>query len=288
MNIQQKNNINSIKSISNETEKLLLSAGKSILLVLLIIAIIYFIYYIYKYYSIPCENKIPLYKYLTNFGNSSLCYIPTNNIPEENNSLLNNDTLLNHSNSSFKNEVFQISNQIYTYDQAKCKCESYGARLATKDELTHSYNNGAHWCNYGWIDGNEAYYPVQQCELDRKAKNIKEYNDMLENHYKDSEKYTYKMVEEARKKMYRENSLEFCGHNAGLNGGKFEDKNIKFGVTCFGKKPKGMSVREKDAKCKDTLLSEEMDKNSLNKTKCGGVSKDDIISSFNNDTWNEK
>ena len=180
---------------------------------------------------------------------------------------------------------------MYTYDEAKCKCESYGGKLASKAELTQAYNNGAHWCNYGWIEGNEAYYPVQQCELDRKAKNIKDYNDMLKKHYEEPDKYTLKMVNEARQKMYRENSLDFCGSAAGLNGGKFEDKNIRFGATCVGKKPKGMSVREKDAKCSDPLLSEKADKlnkDESNKAKCGGVSKDDVIASFNYDTWYEK
>ena len=37
-------------------------------------------------------------------------------------------------------EVFNISNQIYTYKQAKCKCETYGAQLATKDQIIDAYN----------------------------------------------------------------------------------------------------------------------------------------------------
>ena len=287
MNIQSRTNINSVKIASNHTEKLILSAGKALLLVLIIVIIVYFTYYIYKYYSIECDNKIPLYQYLTNFGNQSLCIL----VPQEWDVSLN-DTVMDGEGNIFKNgekatvyhdgvlvnnnnnkdEVFQISNQLYTFDEAKCKCESYGARLATKTELTQSYNNGAHWCNYGWVEGNEAYYPVQQCELDRKAKNIKDYNDMLKKHYEDPQKYTLQMVNNARQKMYRENSLDFCGSSAGLNGGKFESKNIRFGATCFGKKPKGMSVREKDAKCADPLLSEEsnkLSKDESNKAKCG-------------------
>lgn len=290
MNVQ---NRNSLKKTSDETQILILSAGKSILLVFIIIMIVYFAYYIYKYYSIQCENKIPLYEYLSNFGNQAICYIPINNtiISEEN----NNQDLTTQNNISLssmnKDEVFQISNQMYTYDEAKCKCESYGTRLASKAELTQAYNNGAHWCNYGWVEGNEAYYPVQQCELDQKAKNIKDYNDMLKKHYEEPGKYTLKMVNEARQKMYRENSLDFCGSFAGLNGGKFENENIRFGATCVGKKPKGISVREKDAKCKDSALANEaneINKDELNKAKCGGVSKDDKIASFNYDNWYQK
>lgn len=294
MNIQNKQNFiknSGLKNTLNEIQKFILSIGKSLLLAIILIIVVYLIYYTYKYYSIKCENKIPLYQYLTNIGNQSFCILATQNInivmdENENENIDNN----NNTNST-QDEVYQISNQMYTYDEAKCKCESYGGRLASKNELTQAYNNGAHWCNYGWIEKNEAYYPVQQCELDRKAINIKNYNDMLKKHYEDSDKYTLKMINEARQKMYRENSLDFCGKNAGLNGGKFKDKNIKFGATCFGKKPKGMSVREKDAKCTDPSLSEEANKLSideLNKEKCDAVSKDDVIASFNYDNWYQK
>jgi hypothetical protein len=291
MNIQSRNN--GLKNVSNETQKIILSIGKALLLVIIVVFIVYLIYYIYKYYSISCGEKIPLYQYLTNFGNESFCILPQmQSINDMQNNLLSEENeinhLLNNQHQNMSDEVFQISNQLYTYDEAKCKCESYGGRLATKAELTQAYNNGAHWCNYGWVEGAEAYYPVQQCELDRKAKNIKDYNDILKKHYEEPEKYTLKMVNEARQKMYRENSLDFCGSAAGLNGGLFENKNIRFGATCFGKKPDGMSVREKDAKCVNSVLTEEDKKDETNKSKCGGVSKDDVISSFNYDTWHSK
>ena len=32
-------------------------------------------------------------------------------------------------------EVFHISNQDYTYNQAKCKCNAYGARLQNIQKL---------------------------------------------------------------------------------------------------------------------------------------------------------
>ena len=35
-----------------------------------------------------------------------------------------------------EDEVFHLSNQDYTYKQAQCKCSAYGARLATKEEIT--------------------------------------------------------------------------------------------------------------------------------------------------------
>ena len=38
-------------------------------------------------------------------------------------------------------EVFHISDQIYTYEEAKCKCASYNGRLATESEIVDAYNN---------------------------------------------------------------------------------------------------------------------------------------------------
>jgi hypothetical protein len=303
-NIISKNNIG-IKSNngSQNTQRFILSVGKATLLVLIIILLVYVIYYTYLYYSIPCEMKIPYFKYLTNFGQKAFCLTPdyvesesmtmtgdgkiykngilTNEKDESGKLIDNNDT----SNSPNGDEVFQISNQTYSWDEAKCKCEAYGARLATKAELTEAYNKGAHWCNYGWISGGEAYYPVQQCELDRKVKNIRTYNDILKKHYEDPQKYTLQMVNEARNKMERENSTEFCGNSAGLHGGIFENKNLRFGATCFGKKPYGMSVREKDAKCEKSEDEKEEEKRAEAQKKCNGKASSDIISPFNPDQW---
>jgi len=59
-------------------------------------------------------------------------------------------------------EVFNISNNLYTFDDAKNVCGSYGARLANYDEIENAYNNGAEWCNYGWSDGQMAFFPTQK------------------------------------------------------------------------------------------------------------------------------
>ncbi len=82
--------------------------------------------------------------------------------------------------------------------------------------------------------------------------------------------------------------FEFCGNSGGLHGGQF-DKKVKFGATCYGKKPFGMSVREKEAKCekakKSILQEEEEKKQKKEKEKKCGKSPTDIIYPFNNDTW---
>lgn len=51
-----------------------------------------------------------------------------------------------------KREVFNISNNLYTYDDAQAICKSYDSRLATYNEVEDSYNDGGEWCNYGWSD----------------------------------------------------------------------------------------------------------------------------------------
>ncbi|NBO20084.1 MAG: hypothetical protein EBV03_12865, partial [Proteobacteria bacterium] len=44
-----------------------------------------------------------------------------------------------------KKEVFHISNNLYTYNDAKSICKSYDAELATYEQIENAYNNGAEW-----------------------------------------------------------------------------------------------------------------------------------------------
>jgi hypothetical protein len=104
-----------------------------------------------------------------------------------------------------KDEVFNISNNLYTYDDAQAICKAYDSRLATYDEIEAAYNNGAEWCNYGWSSDQMAFFPTQ--------------------------KKTWDELQQSKK---HKNS---CGR-PGVNGGFFANPNIKFGVNCFGAKPK--------------------------------------------------
>jgi Extracellular link domain len=106
-----------------------------------------------------------------------------------------------------RNEVFHISDQVYTFEEAKCKCNSYGATLATEEQLNEAYNKGAHWCSYGWSAGQKALYPIQQC-------------------------------------IWKEEGVK-CG-KPGINGGYFPNGNLRFGINCYGKKPKGTVLKPKD------------------------------------------
>ena len=114
-------------------------------------------------------------------------------------------------------EVFHIANQNYSYRQAKCKCEAYGGRLATEAELADAYNKGANWCSYGWSHGQKAYYPIQKCFWDKLQKGDRKWR-------------------------------KSCG-KPGLNGGFFPNKELRFGVNCYGIKPKGKAVKLKKPRC---------------------------------------
>ncbi len=290
-------NRNGVRNMASSTQNLIGTVSWALLYVILLLIVLYVIYYTYLYMTTECRNKIGYFRYLVNFGVTGMCEgddregeTAEEETAQKQSSSTSTATATGTSmKSELSDEVFQISNQMYSYDEAKCKCEAYGGRLATKAELTDAYNRGAHWCNYGWIDGGEAYYPVQQCELDRKARLIREYNEMLKNHYRDPRKYTWRMVNEARNRMDREGALDYCGDNAGLHGGKFNNLRTRFGATCFGPKPAGMAVREKEAKCAmseaEKKKLEEAEREKRTRKVCNGKSADDKIAAFNPDKW---
>lgn len=101
-------------------------------------------------------------------------------------------------------EVFHIPKNIYTFDDATALCKAYDARLATFDEVEKAYNKGAEWCTYGWSDGQMALYPTQKKTWSNFQK--------IDGHEHD------------------------CGR-PGINGGYIKNKDVRFGVNCFGSKP---------------------------------------------------
>ena len=104
-------------------------------------------------------------------------------------------------------EVFHISDNQFTYDEASAVCAAYGSQLATLEQIMEAYNHGAEWCGYGWSAGGMALYPTQKSTWTELQREI------------DPGKRTA------------------CGR-PGVNGGYMDPSN-KFGVNCFGYKPKG-------------------------------------------------
>ena len=105
----------------------------------------------------------------------------------------------------FKKQVFNIPGNYYDYENAKALCKAYGADLASYDQIEKAYNNGAEWCNYGWSANQQALFPTQKKTYD--------YLQTVPGHEND------------------------CGRT-GINGGYMANPNIRFGVNCYGNKPK--------------------------------------------------
>jgi hypothetical protein len=108
-------------------------------------------------------------------------------------------------------EVFHISGNNYTYDDAPAVCGAYGAELASYDQITDAQVQGAEWCGYGWSAAGMALYPTQQATW------------------------------EALQRDPKERKRTACGH-PGVNGGYF-DPRLKFGVNCYGRKPPNMGTK---------------------------------------------
>ena len=101
-------------------------------------------------------------------------------------------------------QVFNVSDNVFNYDEARSVCEAYNGDLASLEQMVDAYKNGADWCNYGWSEGQLALYPTQEDSFVKLEKNP-----------------------ETRGQ---------CGL-PGVNGGYFENKNLKFGANCYGNKP---------------------------------------------------
>jgi len=106
-------------------------------------------------------------------------------------------------------QVFHVSDNKYTYKNAKAICSAYGGRLATIKELQSAYKKGADWCGYGWSDKQMALYPTQYEKWEQLQS--------IEGHEHD------------------------CGR-PGINGGYIANPNVRFGVNCFGRKPDPTAV----------------------------------------------
>ena len=49
--------------------------------------------------------------------------------------------------AQMKQEVFNVDQNVFTYDEAKVACEALGAKLATKKQMHEAQKDGANWCN---------------------------------------------------------------------------------------------------------------------------------------------
>ena len=128
--------------------------------------------------------------------------IMVNNLDENDN---DNDAPINVPEIKAYEEVYHIPGNEYNFNNARALCKAYGGRLANYEEIEKAYNEGAEWCSYGWSENQMALFPTQMKTWDKLQK--------IEGHEND------------------------CGR-PGINGGFIDNPNIRFGVNCYGHKPK--------------------------------------------------
>ena len=109
-------------------------------------------------------------------------------------------------------EVFNVSRNVYSFEEAEPLCRAFGAELATYDQVKEAYDKGADWCNYGWSKGQLALYPTQES--------------------------TWKKLQDGP-----EDQRMSCG-NPGVNGGAFSNPDQRFGVNCYGTRPARTALDE--------------------------------------------
>jgi hypothetical protein len=111
------------------------------------------------------------------------------------------------------NEVFNVSENSYNYYDAEPLCQALGAELASYDQVKQAWQKGADWCNYGWVKGQVAIYPTQES--------------------------TWEKLQHGP-----QDERNACGQ-PGVNGGYFDNPEMKFGVNCYGVKPDQSANDEK-------------------------------------------
>jgi hypothetical protein len=161
-------------------------------------------------------------------------------------------------------EVFNVAANIYTYAEAQQVCAALGAELATYKQVEASYNKGGEWCNYGWSAGQMALFPTQHSTWDKL--NATEL-------YKNA-----------------------CGR-PGVNGGYISNADVRFGVNCFGVKPKATDKDKARMKASGTIPTDaaattggsEGDKIQAAKLAYWKKNSDQFlaVNSFSRTDWNE-
>jgi len=150
-------------------------------------------------------------------------------------------------------QVFNIPGNTYVYSDAKALCSAYGARLATYQEIEDAYKSGGEWCNYGWSDGQMALFPTQQKTFDELQK--------IEGHEND------------------------CGR-PGVNGGYIANPMVRFGVNCYGYKPR-MTQKEEDMMANEPIYPKTLKDIAMEHRVNYWKDKltDIIVSPFNHNSW---
>ena len=154
---------------------------------------------------------------------------------------------------SFSKQVYHVPGNKYTYKDAKAICKATGNRLATYKEIEDAYNNGGDWCSYGWSANQLALFPTQHDKWSKLQHTDDHKND--------------------------------CGR-PGINGGFIDNENVRFGVNCYGYKPK-MSALESELMDDIPLYPKTQKEENFDKRVSYWKSRinDILVAPFNNKNW---
>merc|ERR1711990_274485 len=166
------NNSNVNNAINNIKNKSGSKSRKNLIFILAVVFLVVLIgvlgYFIYKKYPdlLPFYNEKSNEEKLQNNIDKMIAEEEAaSNLVEEQNSRererRGNDgnmvNLLNNVNdntferaSKTKKQVFNIANNIFSYDEAEAVCKAHDSELASYEQVVDAYKNGAEWCNYGW------------------------------------------------------------------------------------------------------------------------------------------
>ena len=152
-------------------------------------------------------------------------------------------------------QVFNIPDNVYSYDDAKTMCKAFGAELATYDQIENAYQKGAEWGNYGWSAEQMAFFPTQ--------------------------KETYDTLQEIPNHEHDRGRI-------GINGGYIANPSVQFGANCYGKRP--AMTTEDEERMMNTIPYPQTAKevaldNKVNELK--NQLDDVIVSPFNQNKWSE-
>lgn len=150
-------------------------------------------------------------------------------------------------------QVFHIPDNKYNYNDAKAICKAYGGRLANYKDIEKAYDKGADWCGYGWSDDQMALFPTQYAKWEKLQ--------TIDGHEND------------------------CGR-PGINGGFIDNPNVKFGINCFGYKPK-ITPEEAQLMSESTLYPKTQEEIDFDKSVnyWRNQLSEILVSPFNNNNW---
>jgi hypothetical protein len=151
-------------------------------------------------------------------------------------------------------EVFHVADNKYAYEDAEPLCKAMGAELATYEQVQDAWKKGADWCSYGWVKGQAAVFPTSED--------------------------TWTNLQQGP-----DDQRMACGAT-GVNGGYFDNPDLKFGVNCFGSKP-AQSAADAAAMARGDLVPQTPEVIEYNKkiAKFKSERSDTSIAPFNTNRW---